>query len=107
MIVPGWPFAIAAMRMNGIDPKFASGRALQRVSSESQVEGASAIHSAEVKSWGRSGSSFVKFVFRVRSFTCRSTPVGTTFTDAEIRSPGRIFNFTVTEAAGTSSYQAV
>ena len=72
------------------------------------ADGASAIHSADVRSGFANVSFFVNDVLRVRFFTCTSTvSAATTFTDVVITSPGSTFRFlTVTDASGTSSYQA-
>jgi energy-coupling factor transporter transmembrane protein EcfT len=69
-------------------------------------DGASAIHSAEVRSGSDIFRCFVKAVCRVRFFTCTSTSVPFTTTLEVIVSPGRTFSVTVTDVAGTSSYQA-
>ena len=49
-IVPVWPFPVAEDAEKRAVPKFASGSTLQREPRESHCAGASAIHSAEVRS---------------------------------------------------------
>src|SRR5262249_41755183 len=88
-----------------IDPKFASGRTRQRPELV-HVDGASATHSAEV----RSGAAIVSFLFttvcRVRFRMRMRTVLPVIVTAAEIRSPGAIAIFRKTGAAGKTSYQA-
>ena len=68
-------------------------------------DGASAIHSAELRSGAAIVRWRVKTTCRVRSFTCTSTSVPLITTVDAMTSPGWIFTFRLTESAGTSSYQ--
>src|SRR5262249_36019267 len=83
----------------------ASGRTLQRPELV-HVDGASATHSAEV----RSGAAIVSFLFttvrRVRFRMRMRTVLPVIVTAAEIRSPGAIAIFRKTGGAGRISYQA-
>src|SRR5262245_53459311 len=63
-IVPPFPFPRAATFVNETDEKFASGTGVHR--SWLQRDGASAIHSAEVRSGFANGTFFVNVVLRVR-----------------------------------------
>ena len=49
VIVPAWPSAVAAARVNETEPKFASG-SVRQPPGDKHEDGASAIHSAEVRS---------------------------------------------------------
>ena len=103
--VPAWPLAeVAEALENRTVPK--SVRASTLVPPGVTAEGASATHSADEMS----GEAMVRVLVNdlpVVSFVSRSvTDVPLTFTDAEMRSPAETASGTLTEAAGTSSYQA-
>ena len=104
--VPPTAFPTAAIFVNEMEPKFESGICRQ-LSALSQADGASAIHSAELRSGVAYGSFVVKVVWRVRFLTWSSI-VGParTFTEVVIVSPAWMISLIVTESAGTSSYQA-
>ena len=65
LIVPGWLVAMVAARVKLTVPKFASGNTVHRPPG-SQFDGASAIHSAELRSGSSTCNAFVKLVLRVR-----------------------------------------
>jgi hypothetical protein len=105
LIVPGWLLAIDAARVNVTVPKFASGTIVHRPP-EVHADGASAIHSAELRSGAATCSAFVKLVLRVRFLIWTSTVVPLTFTDVVIWSPALTFSGTSTADAGRISYHA-
>ncbi len=86
-------------------PKSLSGRGTQDW--PRQVDGASAIHSAEaVSGWGKRRRR-LNVAPLVWSTSLKVTRPCRTVTAAVIASPGLIASLTVTGPAGTSSYQAV
>ena len=98
--------ASAATFVNVTEPKLASGICRQYPFDE-HSDGASAIHSAEVRSGLASVTRFEKTAFRVRFFSQSSTSFPSMTTEAVMTSPGLIFRFlTVIDGSGTSSYQA-
>src|SRR5262249_24330711 len=105
LIVPACALSVAADRMNDTEPKFASGSGLQRPA-DVHVDGASAIHSAEVRSGAATVTRLVARVCRVLVVSWSVTWVPWTRTAAVIRSPGWILSRSGVDGAGTISYQA-
>src|SRR5439155_23754816 len=103
--LPPWLFPSAAIFVNVTEPKFVSGTVRQKPATV-HSDGASAIHSAEVRSGDAICRCLVKNVCRVRFFTCTVTSVPFTSTVDVSLSPAKIFSFSVTDVAGTSSYHA-
>ena len=106
LIVPTWPFPVTDDAVKRTVPKFVSGSGRQSPRPQHE-DGASAIHSAEV----RSGEVIVRFrVKNVRRvlFAIRiDTVFPVTATLAVNESPGASVSLIVTGAAGTSSYQTL
>ena len=101
--MPWWPPPIAVAPSNATVPKFASGSVWQPPTP--QVDGASAIHSADERSGADIRNRFPKAVWRVRFLILIVTILRLTATAAAILSPGLTRSFTVTGGAGSSSYQ--
>src|SRR5579884_1106719 len=102
--VPATRLPTAAIREKVTAPKSARGSGRQDAA---QSDGASAIHSAELRSSGPAGvTRSVTSALRVRFRSWRTRPVPTTLTDAVTRSPGRTGSASFTLGPGTSSYQA-
>ena len=96
--VPGWAFPIVAIREKPTLPKFASGTGVQE--NLAHDDGASAIHSAEVRSIPLVVTRLVNTVPRVRFLICSRTVLPLTFTDVVIVSPGLILNLRLTGRLG-------
>src|SRR4051794_1909955 len=104
-IVPGWALPIAAAFVKVTLPKRVNGNGVQRPAAE-QVEGASAIHSAEETSSVCVGVIVRENrVCRVRFFRLIVTVWPFTSTAALMRSPGRTLSGIGTDGAGTISHQ--
>jgi hypothetical protein len=104
MSVPALELVAAVIREKVTVPKLASGSGLQTVFVHN--EGASAIHSAEVRSAPLALTRVPACVCRVRSSSRRTTRSLRATTVAVMTSPGLILIPSVTRGAGTASYQA-
>ena len=107
MIAPVWPPAVAEPVANATVPKFASGLMVHPFGLNGlHIDGASAIHSADV----RSGSAIVVCVTAlspvVRSWSWSVIAGPSALTSAEIASPGDIRRSSLIAGAGTSSCHA-
>src|SRR5690242_21506197 len=100
---PVWPPAVAVASVKETEPKSASGTVWQSPSADPwQVEGASAIHSADEVSGLSISSVLVKLRPVVWLVSAIETWLPSTPTEVETLSPGDTGRSTVTGPSGTS-----